>query len=271
MPNGVVLRQNVEQADIAALRDAYSKMQDLSPTDNRSWIFWAGLHGFPWFACWHEERVDRDGLPYNLFLPWHRAYLLYFEHAVRDQNEDAVLPWWDWTSALSHETGLPGAYTEPEIDGERNPLFNGPTPDMPDDPARHTRRFPGDPAQLPAPTSDEIDDFLDLTDFVDFSNQIQDVHNGIHGWTGGRNPENPRQGGDMGTVASAAFDPIFWAHHCMIDRLWYLWQLRHGIFTVPPNYLGRSLGPFGVTVEEVLDVGRLGYGYAGSSVSVVMT
>jgi tyrosinase len=31
----------------------------------------------------------------------------------------------------------------------------------------------------------------------------------------------------MSLVPFAAFDPIFWAHHTMVDRLWRLWQLRH--------------------------------------------
>jgi tyrosinase len=263
LSNGLALRQDVEQADIPALRDAYRKLQEISGTDNRSWIFWCGIHGFPNFYCWHQGRVAGAPFPYDLFLPWHRAYLLYFDHVTRDQNEDAILPWWDWTSPLSHEIGVPAAYADPEVDGQPNPLFSGPTPDMPDDPARQTRRFPQDPSLLPTP--EDIDFLLDLTSYVDFSQQLQDVHDGIHGWTGGVNPDDPNDGGDMGTIARAAFDPIFWAHHGMIDRLWYLWQLRHGVFNIPPSHLDRSLAPFDFTVEEVLDIGRLGYEYASSA------
>ena len=40
-------------------------------------------------------------------------------------------------------------------------------------------------------------------------------------------------GGHMGQIPFAAYDPIFWAHHTMIDRLWRLWQLRHP-GTLPP-------------------------------------
>ena len=68
----------------------------------------------------------------------------------------------------------------------------------------------------------------------------------------------------MGSVAVAAFDPIFWAHHCMIDRIWYLWQLRQGLHNIPPDYLTRNLLPFGMTVEQVLDINALGYDYADS-------
>ena len=36
-----------------------------------------------------------------------------------------------------------------------------------------------------------------------------DVHVGVGGW--------------MGSVPTAAQDPIFWLHHCNIDRLWNRW------------------------------------------------
>lgn len=52
---------------------------------------------------------------------------------------------------------------------------------------------------------------------MDFTSQIEGLHDRVHMWTGG----------DMGQIVYAAFDPIFWAHHCMIDPLWRIWQLRH--------------------------------------------
>jgi len=257
-----VVRPSVEQANIDALRDAYAKMQALSGDDNRSWVYWAGFHGFPRWDCWHHARIGNgptDPYPYDLFLPWHRAYLVYWDNVARDQNSDAVQPWWDW----SQQTGVPDVYGEEAIDGEANPLFSGPTPDMPDDPARSTRRFPGDPADLPS-TSD-VDDLLRLGTFVDFSNEIQDIHDRVHGWTGGLNPEDENQGGDMGTIVSASYDPIFWAHHAMIDRLWYIWQARYGINTIPADYFDQVLAPFGYTVAQVLDTTHLGYDYASSA------
>ncbi len=53
----------------------------------------------------------------------------------------------------------------------------------------------------------------------------------------------------------------------MIDRLWYLWQLRHGVNNIPAEYLGKVLAPFELTVRHVLDVRSLGYEYASSAVS----
>lgn len=269
---GVTLRPSVDQANIGALRDAYTKMQALTGTDNRSWIYWARYHGFDHYDCWHHAQTGPSGrtFRYDLFLPWHRAYLVSFDHVAREQNSDAILPWWDWTSTLSHRVGVPAAYTEAEVDGQVNPLASGPTPDMPDDPARRTRRWPGDPSELPSMTATTasnpaINTLLGLSSFVDFSNKLQDVHDFIHGWTGGTSPQDPNVGGDMGVIVIAAFDPVFWAHHAMIDRLWYLWQLRQGVNNVPANYLDLVLAPFPYTVRQVLDVHGLGYDYASSS------
>jgi tyrosinase len=234
---------------VAALQDAYDKMQALSATDNRSWIYWSEFHGFNRYECWHHARVGNDSFPYDLFLPWHRAYLLFFDNAARDQNPSAILPWWDWTSDPSHQDGLPAAYKS-----GGSALETGPMPALNGQAERRTTRNEGDPGSLP--TAPQVEDVLNLTDFRDFSNQLQDIHDGIHGWVGG----------DMGSIATSAFDPVFWAHHAMIDRIWYLWQLRHGMNNIPANYLDKALFP-GYTVQQVLDMRALGYDYAAAAVA----
>ncbi|USW56418.1 Putative tyrosinase copper-binding domain, di-copper centre-containing domain superfamily, tyosinase [Septoria linicola] len=45
---------------------------------------------------------------------------------------------------------------------------------------------------------------------------LEDIHNTVHGIVG--------NGGHMGQIEASAFDPIFWLHHCNIDRLFALWQ-----------------------------------------------
>src|SRR5882724_1880475 len=160
MANGLTLRASVEALEkspggLDALRDSYGKMQAL--TDNRGWTYWAGIHGYSQFLCWHHGRAGSGSqLPYNLFLPWHRAYLLYWEHTARDQNAKMALPWWDWTSRGAHTVGIPKSFSVKTADGKKNSLASGPRPAMPGVPKGPTRRSPGSPAGLP--TAAEVSD-----------------------------------------------------------------------------------------------------------------
>jgi tyrosinase len=78
------------------------------------------------------------------------------------------------------------------------------------------------------------------------------VHNDVHGWVGG----------SMSVVPIAAYDPIFYSHHAMIDRLWYLWQLSPLGQDPPPETLDAVLTPFPMTVRQTLSINVLGYEYA---------
>ncbi|KAI0398042.1 Di-copper centre-containing protein [Xylariaceae sp. FL0594] len=49
---------------------------------------------------------------------------------------------------------------------------------------------------------------------------LEFVHNNIHNWTGGTGSYI----GHMTEVPVAGFDPIFFFHHCNVDRLFALWQ-----------------------------------------------
>src|ERR1051325_7816031 len=258
----LIVRKNVDSlnaAELQALRSGYAKAQGIM--DNRGYNHFAGLHGIPNWYCWHHDHTQGSTVNANLFLPWHRAYLLFFDRAIRDQspsgpNDPKVgLPWWDWTTALSHANGVPKAFSAATVNGKANPLFRArivaPTANPPIN--RLTRRFPGDPSELP--TKNDVSDLLDIPQFNDFSSQLEDIHDNIHGWTGGNNGQ---VGGDMGFLATAAWDPIFWSHHCMIDRLWYLWQLKHGMNNIPPALVPLVLTPFNMTVRDVLNIHTLG-------------
>lgn len=48
---------------------------------------------------------------------------------------------------------------------------------------------------------------------------LEDIHNTYHDVCGGD--------GHMSRVPVAAFDPIFWLHHCNIDRMLAVWQATH--------------------------------------------
>jgi tyrosinase len=71
----------------------------------------------------------------------------------------------------------------------------------------------------------------------------------------------------MSGVPTSAFDPIFWSHHCMIDRLWHIWQNSSNAMDPPPDLLDTVLVPFPMTVAQVLDIDRMGYEYAVAAVA----
>jgi tyrosinase len=64
---------------------------------------------------------------------------------------------------------------------------------------------------------------------------LESPHNSIHLAVGGFDLPNLKDyspieeaNGDMGENDTAAFDPIFFFHHCFVDRLFWLWQKRNG-------------------------------------------
>jgi tyrosinase len=63
---------------------------------------------------------------------------------------------------------------------------------------------------------------------------LETPHNKIHlavgGFDAGGTDLSPIAGanGDMGENDTAGLDPIFFFHHCFIDRVFWLWQQRHG-------------------------------------------
>jgi tyrosinase len=62
------------------------------------------------------------GTPY--FLPWHRAYLYFFERALRYRVERAMLAWWDWRTGPQRPAQLPQAFRARTVDGQGNPLHS---------------------------------------------------------------------------------------------------------------------------------------------------
>jgi tyrosinase len=260
-PLGVVvmhIRQNIDamsDADIAKFQRAITHA--LTINDNRGYIHFAGMHGWPFEFCKHGNL---------LFLPWHRAYLYMFELSLRDLSGDVALPWWDWTSEESRQFGIPHAYADAHGGLANAPVpldrvtlarfkseepwvldFSGSVP--------RTLRNPDPPANLP--TAAAVEAVLTAPTFADFSTRLEDIHDSIHVWFKTT----------MASVPLAAFDPIFWAHHAMIDRIWYRWQMLHPGANVPAKMSSRALEGFPLTVSEVLDIASLGYDYSIGVVS----
>ena len=216
---GVKLRKNVAtltEADLASLRTALTAMESIS--DDRGYQHWAGIHGLPLPGyCVHSDAAGVLGnLPVGpLFLPWHRAYLYFFELALQDQDPGhaVTLPWWDWTTDPSQPSEIPAAYATETVDGQPNPLSHGPIVAIPDaqwegesgarqslldqtgvDPGplpavtfRQPGALPISPAGLP--TAKDVDDALAAANFADFSQKVEQTTTGCTSGLGRRHHE----------------------------------------------------------------------------------
>ena len=81
------------------------------------------------------------------------------------------------------------------------------------------------------------------------SGSLEAIHGMYHVVVGGSSvPGAKAAGGHMSRVPTAAFDPIFWMHHCQIDRIFALWQSIHqdkpNSWFSDPNEAERDLIPF---------------------------
>jgi tyrosinase-like protein len=198
------------------------RMQARPPSDVTSWAYQAAIHGkddpapLPlWNECRHEGWF---------FLSWHRAYVYYFERIVRGEvvaaggPKDWALPYWNYDGGGSRNT-LPMAFRSPTLsDGSANPLYvpgrtltgRAELPLEATSPAFAMKRtiFTGE-SEFGGGKTGPMSRFAGLTGRLE-----QTPHNDIHNLIGGF----------MLDPDQAAQDPIFWLHHCNIDRLWWLWQ-----------------------------------------------
>ncbi|MDQ2883668.1 MAG: tyrosinase family protein [Actinomycetota bacterium] len=258
---GVALRKsiyNLTPDELAAYREAVDKL--MQRNDNRGYNFLAGIHGVPQQLCVHHQWH---------WLPWHRVYLYLFEQSLQDQVPGVTIPWWDWTSDDAHANGIPSAFTDPATpDGNPNPLLKAsiqvlnPQPNWPTE----THRSPQPPDSPLLPTRNDITGSLRIpffdSDPTGFSENFAGYHDNVHVWVGG----------EMGIVPWSSYDPLFWSHHCMVDRVWYLWQIQptNANFVWDPDLLTTPLIVPGTsfTVADILDITKLGYGYASTEVAI---
>jgi tyrosinase len=261
------IRKNIDQLtpeELEKLRRAHKLM--MSRIDNRSYQYVANIHGWIDEFCKHPREWDDMGREVHLFLSWHRAYMLNFEVLLqRAIGDDTIgLPWWNWRST----EGIPTAYSSENVDGQPNPLykfhmnFRGRTRDGQDvEVNQDTERRVGEAFSIAyireraQNTGVDIPDLYRMNDFRQFSEGLRSWwHNAIHGYVGG----------DMSDPNLAAYDPIFYPHHCNIDRIWAIWQVRNGVDNMPSHMKDIVLRPFGMTVRQVLDINALEYEYASS-------
>jgi tyrosinase len=231
---------------IQTYRDAVTAMMALPSTDGRSWQ--------------RQAQIHQDHCPHGnwFFLPWHRAYLNYFEQICRELTgkDDFALPYWDWTA----DAHVPAAFWS-----SGNSLFHAGR--------SATSTSVANAAMVGRPV---IDDILNEPDFLLFASGAATAqrqtssygrlegtpHNYVHGFVGG----------DMGTYMSP-LDPIFWMHHNMIECLWVDWNIIRGnantndtgwsSFQFNGNFFDRTGASSDVSVAVTLLMPLLSYRFDG--------
>ena len=214
---------------------AVIEMQKRPATDLTSWAYQAAVHGVGSVTAPPPDKF-RDQCQHNssFFLPWHRWYLYEFEQIVRatiasiaevpaDVKATWALPYWDYSRTGASQ--LPPAFRETKLwDGVRdNPLrVKGRSPGLNEGTARIS-------ASIASPLPGVLDQSFSSTfatptfggsEFIGrhhFHEKWANPgglestpHNNVHGAVGGL----------MLDFSTAALDPIFWLHHCNIDRWW---------------------------------------------------
>jgi len=164
-----------------------------------------------WNTC--QGHFAASGEPY--FCPWHRMYVCYFEEIIRAVLKDKTftLPYWNYT--------VPAGYAVPKEFRLQNdplwgPLFR-PNRNATSNAGQPIFTGQGSASDLSASPAMAQTSYLPVGAISGF-NQTLDfgLHGNVHVFTGNS------QG--MGQVPWAANDPIFWMHHCNIDRIWMSWN-----------------------------------------------
>jgi tyrosinase len=280
---------------VASFRKGVKKMRSLPSRDPRSWTFQANIHWRPLFPLYVYQQAEKSQDPaqqifrdeagftanpdvFNQcphgnwwFLPWHRAYLYYFERILRWAAEDPslTLPYWNYCDPAQGE--LPEIFRTAKVNGAANPLYLPELATFTDGqnqpqvfPIRNAALLRGELELTPKATNLKALDLLRFTNLQELGAEtgfggpracdpmcgcgfgaLEAVpHNRIHTAIGGSRAMagGSLKVGFMGDPSTAARDPIFWVHHVNIDRLWASWaswkEGRHN--PEDPRWLDRA-------------------------------
>jgi tyrosinase len=237
--------------------DAVRKMHQLPSSDRRNWHRQAEIHAD---LCKHGRLS---------FLHWHRHYLKFFEEICGELIGDAsfALPYWNWSKRSGvipaplydiadlnvEHWNDPGVYTGQSW---------GPIDSVPRRGLAKGRGLLNDPTRGGSFTSTNIDSIKGLPNADLFRRSLEgSPHNNGHVVAGATPGPKPGHIGD----GLSPLDPIFWLHHCMVDRVWAEWQKTH---TTPDpgesyasDFVDKGGHPVSVNSAGALSLDPLGYTY----------
>lgn len=251
----------------------------------RSLTYWANIHSYIGKPCSNPLALNYPGMSgltvqgattddekatwctcqhgTDQFLTWHRMYLYYFEQVLQAASGDPKLrlPFWDYET----DGAIPDVYRAPtylDAAGKQvpNPLYVG---------NRQAELNAGKAKLDPAVTS--TSGAMIETDYLRFDNALESTpHGAVHCAVGVKSCPS----GYMGYVPTAGNDPIFYAHHTNIDRLYECWLAVDQAARLPqdPAMLTQQFSFIDGTgalvtraVGDMLTTQQLGYRYAAGS------
>ncbi len=217
--------RHLTPAQLAAFKTGVSTMMARPASDPTSWSYQAAIHGSlasPTHPLWNS--CEHGSIH---FFSWHRLFLYYFERILRaaSGSSSLTLPYWNWQA----QRALPAPFVDTSAG---NPLFTS-----------HRSAAMNSGALLPTSSVSTTASFAE-TNFTNFSGQFEGTpHGSVH----------VSVGGWMGSVPTAGADPIFWLHHCNVDRLWERWLAQGGGRANPATaaWLNRSFTFYDVNGQQV--------------------
>lgn len=181
------------------------------PADPRGFWHQANVH------CWNcSVEANQQHFSWRFFA-WHRA-MLYFHERILGKlvnDENLRLPYWDWE--LPAHRPLPPAYANPG--NATNPLWNG----------TRNATITLDEAVVGQTAWENALSLANYTEFLGTASARGSPERQPHGHP------HVRVGGDMGAFHTAGRDPVFYAHHGNLDRLWSEWNKASVTHTNPTD------------------------------------
>ena len=139
-----------------------------------------------------------------------------------------------WTLNVVDSPGAPN-FLQRNFGKGLDPQNNSIDVNLPDakaqDDAVNIRWYDSSPWDVTASRNDSFRNRAEIT-----------LHNLVHRWVGGLWVDNGQVLGGTMMQMSSPNDPVFWLHHCNLDRLWAAWQQRHPSSAPYLPYAGAAPG-----------------------------
>ncbi|KAH7441844.1 hypothetical protein KP509_03G057800 [Ceratopteris richardii] len=228
------------------LARAYSLMKELPAEDPRSFVQQANIHCAYCNSVYSQMNSSERFQAHHswLFFPFHRWYLYFHERILAkllgddtfsltfwnyDHPNSTDIPWL-YSAALSPYFALCTALRDASIDHPSSTAALDYSIDT-DARSRNVQLSENDNVMYrslirDATTAEEFFGFPLRPGETQMSQMGAGTvelkpHNTVHGWLGNKSSVGWK---DMGTFYAAANDPLFYAHHAQLDRLWEVWK-----------------------------------------------